>query len=186
MRELLVIVDSVMVLVVGAFLLRLLFQLLRGDFRNPLLRAIVRLTDPLVMPLRRVLPPIGRVDTASVVAVVLAQLLWSALTEVIQLGRLPSIGLLLIVAAARLLDTTLLVFLVAMILYVVLGWVAPDNYSPASRLLASLVEPVLRPFRRAIPTVGGLDWSVFVACIVIVLLRMILNERIVPALLSMF
>jgi YggT family protein len=186
MRELLVVVDSVMLLVLSLFLLRLLFQLLRGDFRNPLLRVIVRLTDPVVLPLRRVLPPIGRVDTASVVAVVLAQLLWTALTELLQLGRLPPVGLLLIVAAARLLDTTLLVFLIAMILYVVLSWVAPDNYSPMSRLLGSLVEPVLRPFRRAIPAFGGLDWSVFVACIVIVLLRMILSDRIVPALLSMF
>jgi YggT family protein len=186
MRELLVVVDSVMILVVGAFVLRLLFQLLRADFRNPVLRAIVRLTDPLVMPLRRVLPPIGRVDTASVVAVVLAQLVWSALTELIQQGRLPSIGLLLVLAAVHLLDTTLVVFLGAMIVYVVLSWVAPDNYSPASRLLASLVEPVLRPFRRAIPTFGGLDWSVFIACIVIILLRMILNGRIEPALRSLF
>jgi YggT family protein len=185
MRELSFLVDSVLSLVVGAFLLRLVLQLLHGDFRNPFVQAVVRLTNPLVMPLRRVLPPVGRVDTASVIAVVIVQLARTALVRLLDFGRLPAPGTLLILSVVKLLDTTLLLFLFAVILYAVLSWVAPDNYNPASRLLNSLVEPLLRPFRRALPPFGGLDLSAFAVCILIVLLRMILNDRVLPALLSL-
>ena len=71
MRALVYILDTVGTLYNAALLLRLIMQLARADFRNPIGRAIVQLTDPLVRPLRRVLPPAGRVDTASVVAVLL-------------------------------------------------------------------------------------------------------------------
>src|SRR5712675_963769 len=117
MRELAFLVDSVLSLVVGAFLLRLLFQLLRADFRNPLAQAIVRLTNPIVMPLRRVLPPFGRIDTASVTALLLAQLLRTTLVLLIETGGLPSAGRLVLFALLALLDTTLVVFLGALILY---------------------------------------------------------------------
>jgi YggT family protein len=185
MRELAFIVDSVMSLVVGAFLLRLLFQLLRTDFRNPLVQAVVRLTNPLVMPLRKILPPIGRVDTASVVAVLLAQVLQTVLLQFLQAGALPGVGVLLVVALVKVIDTTLLVFLVAIFLYVLLSWVAPDGYSPGGRLLADLVGPLLGPFRRAIPPLGGLDLSPLVVILLLSLLRMVLNDRILPLLLGL-
>ena len=184
MRELAFLVDSVFSLVVGAFLLRLLFQLLRADFRNPLAQAIVRLTNPVVVPLRRMLPPLGRIDTASVVAVLLAQLLRTALVRYIEDGSLPSTAHLLIFAVLALLDTTLVIFLGALILYVILSWVSTDGYSPAGKLLASLVEPILRPLRRALPLLGGLDLSPLVASLLLILLRMVLSGRIAPLLLG--
>jgi len=185
MRELSFVVDAIMQLVVGAFLLRLICQLVRADFRNPFVQAIVRLTNPLIMPLRRVLPPVGRVDTASVLAVVLAQLLRTVLAELIAFGRLGSLGVLAVVSVVQVLDMALVVLLLAVILYVVMSWVAPDRYNPASRLLDSLVEPLLRPFRRAIPPIGGLDLSAIAVSILLVVLRMILNDRVLPALLSL-
>ncbi len=145
----------------------------------------MRLTNPLVIPLRRVLPPIGRVDTASVVAVVLVELVHSGLLLAIQLGGIPPLLSLLFLAIVKVVDTALLLFLFATILYVVLSWVAPGQYSPAGALLDSLVEPLLRPFRRALPPLGGLDLSAFAVSILLVLLRMILNDRILPALLSL-
>jgi YggT family protein len=185
MRELSFIVDSVLSLVVGAFLLRLLFQLLRTDFRNPLAQAVVRITNPLVLPLRKILPPAGRVDTASVVAVLIAQSVRTALIALISGGGMPSLVELLIVALVALLDTTLLVFLVAVFLYVILSWVAPDGYSPAGRLLGTLVEPLLRPFRRALPPLGGLDLSPLVVILLLSVLRMVLTDRIAPFLLGL-
>ena len=88
MRELSFLIDTVLSLVVGAFLLRLLFQLVRTDFRNPLVQAVVRITNPLVMPLRRVLPPVGRLDSASLVALLLAQLVRTALVMLVDFGGL--------------------------------------------------------------------------------------------------
>lgn len=185
MRELAFIVDSIMSLVVGAFLLRLLFQLMRTDFRNPLVQAVVRITNPLVMPLRKILPPLGRVDTASVVAVLLAQVLQTALVQLLGFGALPSVQALVVVALVKVIDTTLLLFLIAIFLYVVLSWVAPDGDSPGGRLLGDLVEPLLRPFRRALPMLGGLDLSPLVVILLLSVLRMILNGRIEPLLLGL-
>jgi YggT family protein len=174
MRELIFIVDTLFALVVGAFLLRLLCQIVRTDFRNPLVQAIVRLTNPLVMPLRRVLPPFGRVDSASVVAVLLAQMLRTTLVLLLAGDGLPSV--------VELLDTTLLVFLGAIFLYVILSWVSPDGYTPAGRLLADLVEPLLRPFRRLVPPLGGLDLSPLAVILLLSVLRMVLNGRLAPLL----
>jgi YggT family protein len=182
MRELIFIVDTLFALVVGAFLLRLLCQIVRTDFRNPLVQAIVRLTNPLVMPLRRVLPPIGRVDSASVVAVLLAQMLRTTLVLLLAGDGLPSVLPLLLLSVVELLDTTLLVFLGAIFLYVILSWVSPDGYTPAGRLLADLVEPLLRPFRRLVPPLGGLDLSPLAVILLLSVLRMVLNGRLAPLL----
>jgi YggT family protein len=182
MRELIFIVDTLFALVVGAFLLRLLCQIVRTDFRNPLVQAIVRLTNPLVMPLRRVLPPIGRVDSASVVAVLLMQMLRTTLVLLLAGDGLPSVLPLLLLSVVELLDTTLLVLLGAIFLYVILSWVSPDGYTPAGRLLADLVEPLLRPFRRMVPPLGGLDLSPLLVILLLSVLRMVLNGRLAPLL----
>jgi YggT family protein len=184
MREISFLLDSVLSLIVGAFLLRLIFQLLRTEFRNPLVQAIVRITNPLVMPLRAVLPPLGRLDSASVVALLLAQLARTTLVLFVDFGRLPSVARLLALAVVALLDTTLLVFLVATFAHVILSWVAPDGYNPAGRLLGDLVEPLLRPFRRALPPLGGLDLSPLAVILLLYVLRMVLNDRILPLLLG--
>ncbi len=180
MRELLFVVDSLLALLVGAFLLRLLFQLVRVDFRNPLAQAILRVTNPLIVPLRRILPPFGRLDTASVAGLLLVQMLRSAIVLGLGGAGLPAPLMLLLVSIAQLLDTTLLVFLVAVFVYVLLSWVAPGGYHAAARLLGALVEPLLGPFRRALPALGGLDLSPLVVVLLLSVLRMVLNGRIVP------
>src|ERR1700753_3323601 len=75
MTALIRIVDTLLSLALFVVLARLLLQWARADFRNPIAQAIVRLTNPLILPLRRILPPIGKIDTASVVAVVLVAII---------------------------------------------------------------------------------------------------------------
>jgi YggT family protein len=182
MRELHYVASWVFAFVVGAFLLRLLFQLVRTEFRNPLVQALVRLTNPLILPLRRILPPVGRIDTASVVAVLLVQVSATALLTLLSGFGLPSPLQLLLRATIALLDTTLSLYVVAIIGYVLLSWVAPDGYSPAGRALSDLVAPLLRPLRRALPMLGGLDLSPLVAILLLTVLQMVLNDRIAPLL----
>jgi len=184
MPELIFLVNSIFSLVVGVFLLRLLFQLLRVDFRNPFVQAIVRLTNPVVMPLRRILPPLGSIDTASVVAVLAAQLAQTVLVELLYSGRVAPAGTLLIGAVLTLLDTTLWVVLIAIFAWWILGLLTPDNYNPVSRVLAAIVEPFLRPVRRVLPPIGGFDFSPLVVTLLIYVLRMILDNRIRPLLLG--
>jgi YggT family protein len=182
MRELIFMFGWVFAFVVGAFLLRLLFQLVRTEFRNPLVQALVRLTNPLILPLRRIVPPIGRLDTASVLAVLLVQLAATTVLMLLAGYGLPAPLQLLMRALVGLLDTTLSLYVFALIGYVILSWVAPDAYNPAARVLADLVQPVLRPLRRALPTVGGLDLSPAVAIMLLYVLQMILNDRLAPLL----
>jgi YggT family protein len=182
MRELHYIAGWVFAFVVGAFLLRLLFQLVRTEFRNPLVQALVRFTNPLILPLRKVVPPVGRLDTASVLAVLLVQLAATAVLLLLAGYGLPSPLQLLLRATVALADTTLSLYVLATIGYVLLSWVAPDGYSPAGRVLADLVAPLLRPLRRALPMLGGLDLSPAVAILLLSVLRMVLNDRVAPLL----
>ena len=159
MDALLFIVDSILKLAVYAFLLRLLLQLTRGDFRNPVSQAIVKLTNWLVLPLRRILPPLGKVDTASLVAVLLAQLVSIGVVFAMSTGVLMPVATLLWVGARQLVLSTLQLYTVAIVVYALLSLVSPGTYSPAAAFLGSLCEPVLRPVRRLLPPVAGLDFS---------------------------
>jgi YggT family protein len=149
------------VLLVTVFLLRVLLPLVRADSRNQLTQAVIRLTNPLVLPLRRILPPIGKIDTASIVALLIVQ---CAATAVLWLLRaypfVSTPGEFMTIVLLTLLNTVIQFYTFALILYVVLSWVAPPGtYSPATALLDSLCEPLLRPVRRLIPPLGGIDFS---------------------------
>jgi YggT family protein len=148
------------VLLVMVFLLRVLLPLSRADSRNQLSQAVIRLTNPLVLPLRRVLPPIGKVDTASIVALIIVQA--AAIAMLWLLGGYPYIftpGQFIYVVFLALITTVLRFYIFALILYAILSWIAPGTYSPAAALLDSLCEPLLRPVRRVIPPLGGIDFS---------------------------
>jgi YggT family protein len=156
MAAVLFIINALLTLVVVAFLMRALMPLVRADFRNPLGQAVLRFTDPLVRPLRRVLGPAGRVDVASIVAVLLVQFAGTALLRLVA-GAGFSFSVTLLAALRMLAQTVLSLFSVAILAYVVLSWIAPGAHSPATRLLSALCEPLLRPVRRVIPPIGGLD-----------------------------
>jgi len=148
------------VLLVMVFLLRVLLPLSRADSRNQLSQAVIRLTNPLVLPLRRILPPIGKVDTASIVALIIVQA--AAVAMLWLLGAYPYIftpGQFIYVVVLTLITTVLRFYIFALILYAILSWIAPGTYSPAAALLDSLCEPLLRPVRRLIPPLAGIDFS---------------------------
>lgn len=148
------------VLLVMVFLLRVLLPLARADSRNQLSQAVIRMTNPLVMPLRKVLPPIGKVDTASIVALIIVQA--AAVAMMWLLGGYPGIftpAQFIYVVFLTLLTTVLRFYIFALLLYVILSWIAPGTYSPAAALLDQLCEPLLRPVRRLIPPLAGIDFS---------------------------
>lgn len=165
MEALIFIVDTLLTLAVYAFLIRLLLQLSRGDFRNPLAQAILKLTSWLVLPLRKILPPVGRVDTASVVAVFIAQLAATGLVFLIATGIAMPLVPLLASAVKALAIATIQLYTVAIVIYALLSFIAPGTYSPAVGLLSSLCDPLLGPVRRVLPAVGGLDFSPLVLII---------------------
>lgn len=175
MAALLFIVDSVLTFAVYCFLLRFLLPLVRADFRNPLSQAILALTNWLVMPLRRLLPPVGRVDTASVVALLAVQVGATLVLFRLQTGVLMPVLPLLVLSLRMLLASTLLLFTVLIVIHALLSFIAPGARSPATSLLASLCEPLLGPLRRLGLVVGGLDLSPLVAIVGLQALRLLIN-----------
>jgi YggT family protein len=153
------IVDTLLWLLLLAFVLRLLFQWVRADFRDPMADAIVRVTNWLIMPLRRLLPPIGKIDTATVLAVILIAALHTE--ALFALAGVPLADPLLFarITLVELAGMILKIYLFAMLLYWVTTFIAPGGYAPGVRLLAQLCEPILKRVRRVIPPIGQLDLS---------------------------
>ena len=168
-------VDSVLTFAVYAFLLRVLLQLARADFRNPLAQAVLALTNWLVMPLRRILPPVGRIDTASLVALAAVQLLATLILFRLRTGALYPLLPLLVDSLRSLALATLLLYTSLIFVYAALSFIAPCARSPATVLLASLCEPVLRPLRQALPVIGGIDFSPLVAIVGLTALRILIG-----------
>jgi YggT family protein len=175
MAALIFLLETLLSLAMLAVLLRLLLQWSRADFRNQLARAIVQLTNPVIVPLRRLLPSIGRIDTASCVAVVVFAALQVAVSWLLNGFGPPPAIIWVRLAVFEILRTTLWTYFFAIFLYAMLSMIAPGVYSPAQSLLVALCEPVLRPFRRLIPPLGGLDLSPLWAGIVIQMLLILLR-----------
>jgi YggT family protein len=167
MNALVYIVDTLLSLALFVFLARLLLQWARADFRNPIAQAIVKLTNPLILPLRRILPPVGKVDTASVVAVVLVAIIKRGILFALLGFGTPGLEVWVQSIAVDLVRALLSTYFYAILMYALLGLIAPGGYSPLQSVLASVCEPVLRPFRRLIPPIAGIDLSPLWAVIAI-------------------
>ncbi|MBC7160553.1 YggT family protein [Immundisolibacter sp.] len=158
-------------------LLRLLFQAMDVDFRNPLSQAVYKATQPVLKPLRRVLPMRARVEPALVVLLLLVKLL-----EVYALsglrGYLPGLIGALLMAVAQSLALLMLTLSALLIVRAIASWVvaAGAGYNPMLRLLEQLTEPLLAPLRRIIPPLGGMDFSVLVALVAVQLVNILLVQ----------
>src|SRR6202167_3513603 len=129
------VIDTLLWLLTLAFLLRLLFQLVKANFRDPMADAIVRMTNWLILPLRRVLPPIGKIDTATVVAVLaVASIRTVALLALAGAGMGDPL-LFLRITLVDLTEMVLKIYLFAMLLYALTSFVSPGGYAPRVRLL---------------------------------------------------
>jgi YggT family protein len=153
-----------------AMLLRFLLQLVRADFYNPISQALVKLTNPLVIPLRRILPGYAGIDLASLLLSILLQMLMVALLVLLRTGTLPPPLPLVLVGLLGITAYLVQFYFFAILAMIILSWVAPGGNSPVLYLLYQLTEPVMAPFRKIIPPMGGLDLSpilVFIAINVI-------------------
>ncbi|HLQ13778.1 MAG TPA: YggT family protein [Steroidobacteraceae bacterium] len=175
MAALLYLLDTLLSLAQLAVLLRLLLQWARADFRNPLARAVMQLTNPVLLPMRRLLPAVGQIDSASVVAVLALALLRAGLPSVLAGPGLPPLLQCMELATLQILRTVLWIYFFAIFLYATLSLIAPGTYSPAQGVLTALCEPVLRPFRRLIPPLANLDLSPLWAGILIQALLILLH-----------
>lgn len=144
---------------------RFLLQATQVDAYNPISQQIIRLTNPVLAPLRTLLPSQGRVDLASLVA------LWLLQVGQIALIREPAFSPLVFGGLVQTVDLFANAYFLAMIVVVVLSFVAPVSSHPGAVLLRQVTEPLLAPVRRVIPPMGGLDFSVMVVLFVLIFVR---------------
>jgi YggT family protein len=174
MHALLFVLNTLFTLVVVAFLLRVILPLVRADFRNPFGEAVLKLTNPLVLPLRRALPPARRLDPAAVIALLLVQLAKTAVLMLVAGGSL-NVASVVVTGLFGLVILIVQFYFYAVLIYALMSWFAGAGHNPAGQILARICEPLLAPIRRVIPPLGGLDLSALFLMIGLQALLMLLR-----------
>jgi len=167
-------VGTLLDLFITAVMLRLLLQWVRADFYNPVCQFLVKVTNPALLPLRRVIPAIGRLDTAALVLMLVLEILgvWGV-------SRIASSPLtpahIVLFSITKLLATLLMTYFFLIIAAVILSWVGTNLRHPVIPLVYQLTEPVMRPIRKVIPPIAGIDLSPVFALIGIRFLLLLLG-----------
>jgi len=157
-------IDTLFSIYIAIMLLRFILQQVGADFYNPISQFVVKATQPLVTVSRRFIPSIKKVDTATLVLAIM--LIVMKLVLILSISGAQFNGqLLLIKAVYDLISLTFDIFIIALFVQAILSWVNPDPYHPVSSLLRSLTFPVLRPIKKYVPPMGGIDLSTLVALI---------------------
>ena len=161
-------------LYIGILWVRFLLQLVQADFYNPISQFVVKATAPVLNSLRPLLPKSKQWDIAALIVIVLLQLLTMTLLALIKThSTLPPL-LLVFSAVFQLLFMVAEFYFWLLLISVVLSWISP-GYSPFGALIAQLGEPVLAPFRKILPPMGGLDLSIILVFLAIQVVQILLG-----------
>lgn len=170
-------INTLFSIYISLIMVRFLLALFRADFYNPISQAIVKITNPPLILLRRAIPPIGKVDTSAIVLMFILQYLELWLRSLIMGVPAPFLAL-IIVSLLELIKLGIWVFIIALIVQAVMSWVNPGAHhlqNPMSSLLNSLTAPLLRPLRRLLPQTGMIDFSPMLAIILLYVLLIVVN-----------
>lgn len=163
-------------------LLRFMLQLARADFYNPISQFAVKATAPLLNPMRRVIPGWGGVDVSSLILILVLQVL-QLVAVILMLGYgLPNVVLLVAWSAVGVLGLVLNFFFWAILIQVVLSWVAPQSQNPAVALIHQITDPIMAPARKLLPPMGGMDFSPIITFMLIQLAKILVVGSLVQAL----
>ena len=166
-------VTALFSLYILAVMLRFLLGVVRADFYNPVSQFLVKVTNPLLVPMRKIIPGIGRIDTSAVLLMFVLQFIMVLIVVALH-GLEISLPVLLLHTTGELLMLLINVLLVAIVVQVLLSWISPGTYSPVNTVLYSLTTPVLAPFQRIIPPLSGIDLSPLFAILALQVLRMLI------------
>ena len=153
-------------------MLRFIFQIVRADFYNPLSQFIVKVTSPLLVPIRRIIPSMGNIDTSCIILLMALQLIKLSIVGLLS-GGMFAIGMLLVLTIAETISLVFSVFTFGILIQVVLSWISPGTHNPMTAILSSITEPVLGPFRRMIPPISGFDLSPIAALLALQMGKML-------------
>jgi YggT family protein len=159
-------------------LLRFLLQLARADFYNPITQFAVKATNPLLRPMRKIIPGWGGIDGASLVLAVIIQGITFFLILIALNGGIPSVNPLALLtwSVLNVLDLIVTIYFWSVIAVVVVSWIAPQSSHPAIQLVAQVTEPIMRPVRNVIPSMGGLDLSPIIVFLILNVLQVVIDN----------
>lgn len=152
------VVDQLATLYLIIVLVRLVLPWMGTSYKNPLTQAVMAATSPLVVPIRRIVPAIGKLDTATIIVALGIQFGVNWMISVLLKAETPLLQLLAL-SGVELLQMLIWMFLIGIFIRIIIGWIWPNSYHPLVGLLIAFTEPVLRPFRRLIPPFGPMDVS---------------------------
>lgn len=165
-------ISTLFSLYILAVMLRFLLGAVRADFYNPISQFLVRITNPLLVPLRKVIPSIGKFDSAAMILMIVLQLVSVTLVLLLRKQDISS-TILVIITLGELVWLMINVFMFAIIIQVIASWINPGSYNPLTSLLHSLTNPLLRPIQHLMPAIAGIDLSPLFALIGLQVLRML-------------
>jgi YggT family protein len=151
-------IDTVIGLYTLIVMLRFLFQLTRADYHNPISQIVVKLSNPPLVRLRRVVPSLPGIDTAAVVLLLILEMCRIAGINLLS-GHSPAIVGLVLLSVGELLKLAIYIIIFSIFIRAILSWFGGAGYTPVLRLMHTFTEPVLKTFRRLLPVTGGLDFS---------------------------
>jgi YggT family protein len=159
-------------------LLRFLLQLARADFYNPITQFAVKVTNPLLRPLIRIIPGWGGLDGASLVLAVIIQAITFYLILIALNGGVPGFNPLTLLtwSVLNVLDLIVTIYFWSVIATVVVSWIAPGSNHPAIQLVAQITEPVMRPVRNLLPSMGGLDLSPIIVFLILNVVQVVIGN----------
>ncbi len=166
MNPLVFLIDILLHLYITLLMLRLILQWVRADFYNPVSQFIVKVTNPPVKPMRRIIPGLWGIDLATLILIII----FTAIKVTLVQGYL-SVDIIILSTFVETIDLMISVFLYAIIIQAILSWVNPDPYNPVVGLLHSITWPVLKHFRNLIPPISGFDLSPMIAIIALMFLQ---------------
>lgn len=169
-------IQSITTIYLVIILLRFLLQLCRADFFNPVSQFAHRATAPLLLPLRKLVPTVGNFDFASLVLALLLQWLAIQITASLHGNALINILYVMWWGVLGILSMLINIYIYGLLAAIILSWVAPHNPHPAIALLWQLMEPVMAPFRKLVPNLGGLDLSPILVFLVLNMCRIFVTH----------
>ncbi len=168
---------------VGLYLLlvvlRFLLQLVRADFYNPVSQFIVKATNPPLIPLRKIIPGLGGIDIASLVLALLVQAI--AIVLILLLNGIQPPVQAVLWAAIGILSLLLKIYFWGLLITVIASWVAPNSYNPVLILINQILEPAIKPVRKLMPDMGGIDISPIIAFLLIKVLEILVVQGLAQA-----
>ncbi len=168
----LLVINTLVGLYLLLVVLRFLLQLVRADFYNPISQFIVKATNPPLIPMRKIIPGFGGIDVASLVLALIVQAIAIALIMLIK-GFQPPADV-IIWAAIGVMSLFLKIYFWGLLITVIASWIAPSSYNPALILINQILEPAMRPIRKLMPDMGGIDLSPIMMFLAIQVLEVLL------------